>query len=67
MLSAFSFTNIKGQTYYLHTKTVTLKNGRTQVIYYFARDIREGALSEVPEGYKIVETSRTSLPVLKRK
>lgn len=63
---AFSYTNAKGQTYYLHTKEVTLKNGRVQRIYYFARDIREGALDAVPEGYEVMETKRTNMPVLKR-
>lgn len=63
---AYSYTNAKGQTYYLHTKEVTLKNGRVQRIYYFARDIREGALDAVPEGYEVMETKRTNMPVLKR-
>jgi len=63
---AFSFTNSKGQTYYLHSKDVTLKNGRRQTIYYFARDVRDGALDEVPSGYEVMETKRTGMPVLKK-
>lgn len=63
---AFSYTNSKGQTYYLHMKEVTLKNGRQQTIYFFARDVREGALDEVPAGYQVVETERTGMPVLKK-
>ena len=63
---AFSFENSKGQTYYLHRKEVTLKNGRKQTIYFFARDIREGSLDAVPEGYQVVETQRTGMPVLKK-
>ena len=63
---AFSYKNSKGQQYYLHSKDVTLKNGRKQTIYYFARDIRSGALDAVPAGYKVVETERTGMPVLKR-
>ena len=62
----FSHTNKKGQTYYLHTREVTLKNGRVQRIYFFARDIRDGALEAVPEGYEVMETKRTNMPVLKR-
>lgn len=65
-MNAFSFKNSKGQTYYLHTKEVTLKNGRKQTIYFFARDIRDGALEEVPAGYQVVETTRTGMPVLKK-
>ncbi|HSW89926.1 MAG TPA: hypothetical protein VLH19_03580 [Patescibacteria group bacterium] len=60
------YKNSKGQTYYLHTREVTLKNGRKQRIYYFARDERAGLLKEVPAGYAIMETKRTGMPVLKR-
>ena len=63
---AFSYTNAKGQVYYLHTKEVTLKNGRVQRIYYFARDIRPEALDAVPAGMEVMETKRTNMPVLKR-
>ena len=62
-----SYTNKKGQTYYLHTKEVTLKNGRIQRIYYFARDVRDKeAVMDMPAGYQIVETKRTGMPVLKK-
>ncbi len=63
---AFSYTNKKGQTYYLHTRKVTLKNGRIQTIYFFARDIRDGSLPAVPAGYEVIETKRTGMPVLKK-
>ncbi len=63
---AFSYTNSKGQVYYLHAKDVTLKNGRVQRIFFFARDVRDGSLDAVPAGYEVMETKRTSMPVLKR-
>ena len=64
---AYSYTNSKGQTYYLHTREVTLKNGRKQRIYFFARDVRPGSsLDSVPAGYMVVETQRTGMPVLKK-
>jgi len=64
---AYSYTNSKGQTYYLHTREVTLKNGKVQRIYYFARDVRDNdALDAVPAGYTVVETKRTGMPVLKK-
>jgi len=63
---AFAYTNSKSQTYYLHKKDVTLKNGRAQTIYFFARDVRDGSLDAVPTGYVVVETSRTGMPVLKK-
>jgi hypothetical protein len=63
---AYAYTNSKSQTYYLHKKDVTLKNGRQQTIYFFARDVRDGSLNAVPAGYTVVETSRTGMPVLKK-
>ncbi len=65
-MNAYSYNNSKGQTYYLHQREVTLKNGRVQTIYFFARDIRDGAISEVPAGYEAVETERTGMPVLRK-
>jgi hypothetical protein len=64
---AFEFKNSKGISYYLHSREVTLKGGRLQRIFYFARDVRPGALDSVPEGYLVVETPRTGMPILKKK
>lgn len=55
-----------GETYYLHSKEVTLRGGRKQVIYFFAREEREGSLDEIPQGYMVMENERTGLPMLKR-
>ncbi len=63
---AFSHTNKKGVKYYLHFKDVTLRGGRKQRIYFFARDEREDSLDKVPDGYKVMETERTGMPVLKK-
>ena len=63
---AFSFKNTKGVTYYLHFKDVTLRGGKKQRIYFFARDVRDGSLDEVPAGYEVMETKRTGMPVLKK-
>jgi hypothetical protein len=62
---AFSYTNSKGNTYYLHKRDTTLKNGRTQTIYFFAKEPKDGAMDEVPQGYQVSE-SRNGLPVLKK-
>lgn len=66
MQNAFSYTNSKGQTYYLNQREVTLKNGRKQTIFYFSRDIRPYSIEAVPAGYEVIETTRTAMPVLKR-
>lgn len=63
---AYEFTNSKGVKYYLHFKDVNLKGGRQQRIYFFARDVRPGSLDEVPAGYKVMETERTGMPILKK-
>jgi hypothetical protein len=64
---AYSHKNKKGQTYYLHGKTVTLQNGRRQQIYYFAREEKRGeGLDGIPAGYRIEENDRTGLPFLKK-
>ncbi len=62
---AYSHTNSKGRTYYLHSRETTLKNGGTQTIYYFGKEAKEGAIDAVPAGY-VVSESRNGLPVLKK-
>jgi len=65
---AFSHVNSRGQTYYLHSKDVQLRgSGRTQTIYYFAKEIKAGALDDLPAGKTIVENDRTGLVFLKGK
>ena len=64
---AFEFKNSRGASYFLHSKNVTLKGGRKQVIYYFGKEIKVGALDAVPEGFKVVETPKTGMPILKKK
>ncbi len=64
---AFEFTNKKGVKYYLHSKDVNLKGGRKQKIFFFARDVRPGALNDLPDGYKVIETAKTGMPILKKK
>ena len=64
---AYAHTNSKGQTYYLHSKSVTLRGGRQQTIYFFAKEEKpEGGLEAVPEGMHVVENKKTGLPMLKR-
>ena len=62
---AYSFTNSKDKTYFLHSRQVELKGGRTQTLYFFAKEPGEGALNEVPSGYEVAE-SKNGLPVLKK-
>jgi hypothetical protein len=67
-LFAFSHVNSRGQTYYLHSKDVQLRgSGRTQTIYYFAKEVKAGAMDDIPAGTTIVENERTGLLFLKGK
>lgn len=61
----FSVVNSKGKTYFLHLQERVLKNGKRQKIFFFAKDIRDGALSTLPAGFTVIETA-TGLPVIKR-
>lgn len=63
---AFTHVNSKGQTYYLHRREVTLKGGRQQTIYFFAREEKDGVIDEMPEGMEVVENTKTGLPILKK-
>ena len=53
---AYSHTNSKGNTYYLHS------NGR---MFFFSKEIKEGALDAVPAGYSVNEM-KTGMLVLKK-
>lgn len=63
---AYSHTNSKGVTYYLHAKEVTLRGGKRQTIYYFAKDTRPEAIDALPAGYTVVENPRNGFLTLKR-
>lgn len=65
---AYSHTNSKGVTYYLHSKDVTLRGGKQQTIYYFAKDTRPAdAVDELPGPYQVVENPRNGFLTLKKK
>jgi hypothetical protein len=62
---AYSFTNSKGQTYYLHSRSRPNKAGGTTTLYFFAKEIKEGPVDNLPAGYAVAEMA-TGLPVLKK-
>jgi N-acetyl-beta-hexosaminidase len=53
---AYAHTNSKGTTYYLHSK------GK---MFFFSREVKEGALEAVPAGYTVVEM-KTGMLALKK-
>jgi hypothetical protein len=62
---AFSFTNSKGVTYYLHTRRTPAASGKERVLFFFSKEIKEGVMDAVPAGYSVIEM-KTGLPVLKK-
>ena len=62
---AYTFTNSKGVTYYLHNKKSTTSTGKERTLFFFSKEVKDGTLDTVPDGYKVVEM-KTGLPVLKK-
>src|ERR687886_563350 len=54
--------------YTLYSRNVTLKGGRQQTIYFFAKGKpKSGNPTDLPAGYEVATTTRTGLPILRRK
>jgi hypothetical protein len=64
---AYKHTNSKGVTYYLNSKDVTLRGGKTQTIYYFSKDMRDDTATDLPDDRKVEENPRNGFLTLKRK
>ena len=62
---AYAFTNSKGVTYYLHTRRQMAASGKERVLFFFAKEQKEGVMDAVPAGYTVIEM-KTGLPVLKK-
>jgi hypothetical protein len=63
---AYSHTNSKGTTYYLHTKKSMTSTGKERTLFYFSKELKEGeALDAVPTGYEVAEM-KTGMLVLKK-
>lgn len=67
MAAQYSHTNSKGVTYYLNSKAVTLKGGREQVIYYFAKDAGRPEACPLPEDREVNENPRNGFLTIKKK
>ena len=63
---ANSYTNKKGQTYYLHSKEIlSSKNKKPRTIRFFSK-VAEGAI-DIPDTHFATESERSGLPFLKKK
>lgn len=68
---AFSHVSAKsGKTFYLHVRN-TVRGTKTIPFYFFAGEVKEPTditfvLDALPEGYVVMESEKTGLPLLKR-
>ncbi|MDL2327668.1 hypothetical protein LJC64_03310 [Ruminococcaceae bacterium OttesenSCG-928-A11] len=67
-MATYQHTNKKGTNYFLHYKDVTLKGGRVQRIYWFAKEesTEKGTPTELPEGYEVVENPRNGFLAIRK-
>jgi hypothetical protein len=63
---AYQHTNSRGKVYTLH-RIVARVRGSERTLHYFSLRAGPDAIEVVPEGYVVVESPRTGLPLLKRK
>jgi len=61
LLGMYEHTNSKGTKYVLNK--IIAKNGRT--LYFFSKEPKSP--TDLPEGYTIIESPLTKLPLLKKK
>ena len=54
-----------GTQYYLHSKETESRGGK-RLLYFFSKEVKEGALDALPAGYVVTESAQTGLPLLKR-
>lgn len=63
---AYQFQTDKGM-WNLFTRKVELNGGREQTIYFFSKgEPKSGRPTDLPDGYQVVVTERTGMPVLKK-
>ena len=54
--------------YTLHARTVLLKGGHEQTIYFFSkREPQSGEPVDLPDGYDVAVNKRTGLPYLRKR
>ena len=66
---AYSHTNSKGVTYYLHSTEVTLRGGKPQTIYFFAKVPKnaKGTPVDLPADRVVKETHATASLLFQRR
>lgn len=66
---AYKHTNSKGVTYYLHKTSVTLRGGKVQEIYFFAKVEKnaKGTPCDLPADRVVKENPRNGFLTVKKK
>ncbi len=54
-----------GQSYFLHARETDSRGGK-RLLYFFSKEVKDGALDGLPTGYVVTESEKTGLPLLKR-
>lgn len=67
-IMAYKHTNSKGITYYLHKTEVTLRGGKPQTIYFFAKVEKnpKGEACDLPDGRIVKENPRNGFLTVSR-
>lgn len=68
-MAAYEHKNSKGVAYYLHKKDVTLRGGKQQTIYFFAKVPKnaKGEPTDLPAGYEVTENPRNGFLTIRKK
>ena len=67
-MTAYAHTNSKGVQYFLHKKDVTLRGGKEQTIYFFAKALGgKGEPCELPDPYEVTENPRNGFLTIRKK
>ncbi len=66
---AYKHTNSKGVTFYLHKTEVTLRGGKPQTIYFFAKNEHneKGVPTDLPEDREVNENPRNGFLTVSKK
>jgi hypothetical protein len=54
-----------GSDYFLHARETDSRGGK-RLLYFFSKEVKEGALDALPAGYVVTESEKTGLPLLKK-
>jgi hypothetical protein len=62
---SYAHTNSQGETFYLHQRDVRLRGGRSLRVFFFAREVMDGAIDSLPLDRVVAEDPRSGLLRLK--